>query len=232
MILILFLVHLAFVTFALAGPAKVITECIVPGSIAITFDDGPFQYTSDLVKWLNENNLKATFFVCGQNWDSIEKYADVLREAHRTGHLIGSHTWSHADLTKLNETQIRSEMSQLEVTLKEIIGVRPRYMRPPYGEVDDRALRVLSMMDYKVINWDIDSMDWTSTNIEQQKDIYEKALQNSSTSHHISLQHDPYDSTAHDLGPWAFKLAVSKGLKPMTVAECLGEKDREKWYRP
>ena len=70
----------------------VIDRCTTPGTIALTFDDGPYQYTADLLDVLHQNGAPATFFLNGQNIGSIYDYADVIQRMHSEGHQIASHT--------------------------------------------------------------------------------------------------------------------------------------------
>ncbi|KAL1923615.1 uncharacterized protein VTP21DRAFT_8595 [Calcarisporiella thermophila] len=212
--------------------AKIITQCSVPGTFAITFDDGPHPtYTNQLLEFLKQKNLKATFFVNGQNYGNIRDNSAIVQRAFQDGHLIASHTWSHKDLTTLDENGIKTEMIQLEEALKDIIQVRPIYMRPPYGNVDDRVLGILDRMGYKVIKWDIDTNDFNE-NLESSKQAYQTKLQslNAQDSGHISLQHDTHEITVRDLAPWAYEYIDKMHYKAVTVAECLGNSNPSTWY--
>lgn len=70
----------------------VIDRCTTPGTIALTFDDGPYQYTADLLELLSQNGAPATFFLNGQNIGNIYDYAGIVQRMHNEGHQIGSHT--------------------------------------------------------------------------------------------------------------------------------------------
>lgn len=70
----------------------VINQCTTPGTIALTFDDGPYQYTAELLDLLSKNGARGTFFVNGQNFANIYDYAGVVQRMHNEGHQIGSHT--------------------------------------------------------------------------------------------------------------------------------------------
>ncbi|KAL1924752.1 uncharacterized protein VTP21DRAFT_4406 [Calcarisporiella thermophila] len=213
--------------------AGIITKCSVPGTFAITFDDGPSEFSAGLLEYLNSNNLTATFFVNGNNYGNILDYADHVRNVFHSGHLIASHTYSHADLSTLSAEGIKKEMTQLEDALVEIIGVKPKYMRPPYGNVNDNTVKTLNSLGYTVVNWDVDSNDWDVKNFEKEKENYKQALKgaNPKSDGHISLQHDTSEITTKQLGPWAFQYAKQLGYKTVTVAECLGENDPKQWYR-
>lgn len=91
-----------------------IMACKKPGTIAITFDDGPYKYTRKLLEELDKipGKPKVTFFVNGDNNGKITDYADVVADAFKAGHQIGSHTWDHKDLNKLNDDARKDEMKK------------------------------------------------------------------------------------------------------------------------
>jgi peptidoglycan/xylan/chitin deacetylase (PgdA/CDA1 family) len=72
---------------------SVISSCTVPGTVALTFDDGPYIYTDQLLDILESNGVVATFFVNGQNYGAIADYASTVQRAASAGHQIGSHTY-------------------------------------------------------------------------------------------------------------------------------------------
>ncbi|KAG0209385.1 hypothetical protein BGX28_010373 [Mortierella sp. GBA30] len=214
-------------------PATVIVTCTVPNSVAVTFDDGPSIWTHELLDYLAIKKLKVTFFVNGLNYNSIvdPAIAAVVKRAHSEGHQIASHTWSHADISQPS-TNIDSEMTKLDDVLKELIGVRPVYMRPPYGNTSPEALEYLGSKGYKVINWNIDSNDWKHP-LDFKEDLkgYKAVLQNPATAgkSFISLQHDAEKGTAQVFSKLAIEYVLSKGFNIMPVGTCLG--DTTGWYR-
>ena len=101
-------------------------------SIALTFDDGPDpRDTPKLLDLLQENGVKATFFVVGQR---AEQYPEIVRRARDEGHLIESHTWSHQPLfCFLVPSQLRTEIERGTESIWRISGVRPLFFRSPVG---------------------------------------------------------------------------------------------------
>jgi peptidoglycan/xylan/chitin deacetylase (PgdA/CDA1 family) len=71
----------------------VITKCANPGMIALAYDDGPYQYTSQLVDILDQAGAKATFFWTGTLYGCIYNQAAAVKKAFASGHQIASHTW-------------------------------------------------------------------------------------------------------------------------------------------
>ncbi|KAF9084501.1 hypothetical protein BGX27_003790 [Mortierella sp. AM989] len=217
-----------------AYASSIITTCTTPGVIALTFDDGPQAYTNELLDLLNATNSKATFFINGLNNGDIHEYADVVKKAYDQGHQIASHTYSHEDLATLDKAGITYQMTELDTVLQSMIGVRPIYMRAPYGSYNDLAVNTLTELGYKIIGWDQDTKDWEHPeDVEASLDVYRDALLAPNATQrngHIFLQHDTNRETALSLGPLAAEYALSRGYKVVTVGECLGE-PQANWYR-
>ncbi|KAF9091968.1 hypothetical protein BGX23_004760 [Mortierella sp. AD031] len=91
--------------------ATVVTRCTIPGTIALTFDDGPFLYTNGLLDILHSRAVKATFFFNGNTYGRIEDFAASVKRAYQDGHQVASHTWDHKDLTSLSQGDAIEEMA-------------------------------------------------------------------------------------------------------------------------
>ncbi|CAO3645843.1 unnamed protein product [Cunninghamella blakesleeana] len=127
------------------------------GNWAPTYDDGPTPVSAQLYDYLKQNNIKATFFVIGGN---VIQYPDLLKRLHDEGHEIGIHTWSHQLLTSQTTEQIIAELKWTELAIKEVIGVSPRFMRPPYGDMDDRVRDIVKQLGFIPVIWNHDTFDW------------------------------------------------------------------------
>lgn len=133
--------------------------------IALTFDDGPDKiYTPQILKILKKYDIKATFFLLGKK---VQKYPQITKQIIKEGHLIGNHSWSHPNLTKLNKEELKKEVLATEEEIKDVTGRTPALIRPPYGAVSDKSLNQLREMNYKVIHWSVDSLDWNSDTKEE-----------------------------------------------------------------
>jgi len=126
--------------------------------IALTFDDAPdTKYTLQVLDILKQHNVKATFFVVGR---LAEKYPSVIKRMDREGHVVGNHSYNHALLTKLSDTEFQSQIARTQRAVKNAIGYTPRLIRPPYGEISESQLLWASRNRYVIVNWNVDSRDW------------------------------------------------------------------------
>ncbi len=139
-----------------------VSRCTVPGKVALTFDDGPYIYTKDLLDILKAADAKATFFVVaangakGQIEDPSTGYSDLIKRMYAEGHQIGSHTWSHQDLTAITPQQRRDQILKNEVALTDILGFFPTYLRPPYTTWNQDVINDLRTFGYHNV-WSLHS---------------------------------------------------------------------------
>jgi len=205
--------------------AQVITRCRVPNTIAITFDDGPGPFTAKLLDLLDHLRIRVTFFVNGRNYVDTRapRWQALLRRAYRAGHQIASHTLTHRDLSKSSVAVIRHEMLENARIIESAIGKRPRYMRPPYGEVSPQALRVLRSLQYRVVNWSADTKDTEHKTLARSVAVYQRLLRSPRANRAIVLEHDTERTSALKLLPRVVPLILARNLKIVTVAQCLGD---------
>ncbi|CAG8632956.1 2844_t:CDS:2 [Acaulospora morrowiae] len=203
-----------------------ITVCPNPRDWGLTFDDGPTTFTIDLLNYLKPRGLKITFFVVGSR---VAESPEILKMAYDLGHEIGVHTWSHPYLTTQSNEQIIAELQWTAEIIKATIGVIPAYMRPPFGDVDDRVRNIASQLGYKVVIWDRDTKDWTFTkdlsfDFNWIKGNFTEWVQEKPTTGHISLQHDLYNQTASQ-GPKVVPIVLGANYTIKSVASCIGDND-------
>ncbi|HYJ05956.1 MAG TPA: polysaccharide deacetylase family protein [Chthoniobacterales bacterium] len=128
------------------------------GQIAITFDAGAnAECFDDLIAALEQAHVRSTFFITG---NFAQRHETCAKAITRRGHELGNHTWNHADLTKQSDEAVREEITRAEMLLTEIAGQSPRpRLRAPFGERNDRVLRIAASLGYRSIYWTIDSLD-------------------------------------------------------------------------
>jgi peptidoglycan-N-acetylglucosamine deacetylase len=122
-------------------------------SIALTFDDGPAETTAAVLALLKARNVAATFDIVGNR--VAPSYTEMLREMQNDLHDIGNHTWSHRRLAGLATTDIDQELRKTDELIDAITGNRPRYVRPPGGDVTPEVLTVASEFGYDVLLWSV-----------------------------------------------------------------------------
>ncbi|KAF4582783.1 polysaccharide deacetylase family protein [Ophiocordyceps camponoti-floridani] len=210
----------------------IITKCTVANTFALTFDDGPFDFTPGLLKTLREQGAKATFFVNGDNLSKIEDQRCVLRQMVSEGHQIGSHGFQHKDLSLLDDRGIVKQIIKLEAKLLDpsSIQMAPTYMRPPFFSTDDRVLAVMKRLEYHVVQADVDTKDFEFKTEDVIGPAVTSFQQGLGSGGSISLMHDINGPTVSKLVPEALKMLKKQGKKLVTVGECLGDPPKN-WYR-
>ncbi|KAL6625327.1 glycoside hydrolase/deacetylase [Neocallimastix californiae] len=200
---------------AMAVNAGKIFHCKEKNTMALTFDDGPYEYTDELLDTLDEAGIKATFFINGDNWwkdlASSSSKQKIIKRAIDGGHQVASHTWAH-EIPEGKEN-IKKALSKLDDLVEDIAGVRPKYFRAPQGHCDEDCIEYIESLGYKIIQWDLDTKDW---------DYKYPGL--SEKKNYLVLMHDVHKHTVKELVPWLIKNAPSQ-YKYVTVAECLGDVD-------
>lgn len=110
-----------------------ITACPDKLTWGLTYDDGPSFYTPNLMAYLDQTNLKSTFFVVGSR---VISFPATLQAQYMDQHQIAVHTWSHPSLTTLTNEEIIAELAWSMKVIKDVIGVTPNIMRPPFGDIE------------------------------------------------------------------------------------------------
>jgi peptidoglycan/xylan/chitin deacetylase (PgdA/CDA1 family) len=192
------------------------TEVNVDGPyIAMTFDDGPHATnTPKLLEMAAERHIKLTFFVLGE---CVVQNPDVLRREVAEGHEIGNHSWSHPNLARLSDEGLRTQLQRTEDMIGKTAGVKPKLMRPPYGELTKRQ-RILANHEfgYRVILWDVDPLDWKRPG----SDVVAQRIIAGARPGSIILSHDIQPPTIAAM-PQVFDALLTKGFKFVTVSELL-----------
>ena len=125
--------------------------------VALTFDDGPnASSTPILLDGLKERKVRATFFLIGENIEKGEN-EKIVKRMYEEGHLIGNHTYTHCNLSKLETGEAKKELEQTDTVIEKITGKQPAFARAPYGELPVDSEQDLSRM---YIGWTVDPLDW------------------------------------------------------------------------
>jgi len=126
--------------------------------VALTFDDGPAEWTEPILDVLSEHSARATFFVIGS---AAEHRVDVIRRMNDDGHEVGNHSWSHPWLARdCEDEQVHVELERTNSLLAEILGRPPGRFRAPHYDVDDRVLAIASRLGLAHTRGDVTPPDW------------------------------------------------------------------------
>ncbi len=140
--------------------------------IVLSFDDGPDpKYTPRILEILNKYQTPAVFFIIGAN-ASINSH--LVEDMHRFGHEIGNHTFSHADISKISEGQLKKELNSTQHLIQGITGRKTVLFRPPYAKDTEpskiehiKPIAEASNLGYYIVNAKIDPKDWKNPKAEE-----------------------------------------------------------------
>lgn len=215
-----------------------IYDCTEANVVALTYDDGPYLYTSQLLDTLKSYGFKATFFMTGNNLhkgpiDETEPYPTIIRRMIAEGHQVASHTWSHYSLSNITSDMRKQQMVKNERAIANIIGKYPTYMRPPYSQCSQESgcRTDMKALGYHRVYFDLDTQDYLNPNtIQNSKSIVAQILGTAGANDYLSIQHDLVQQSVASLSPYYFDLIAKKGWKGVTAGECLGDAPAN-WYR-
>lgn len=182
--------------------------------IAFTFDDGPGEYTDELLDCLEQNNAHATFFMLGQNvgsWESeVQRMVDIGCE-------VGSHSWDHLNLYDLDMDAVAKEFSDTDAALEKACGQKASVARAPYGNWSDD---IIATVQKPFFTWSLDSLDWSYKDVDKD---YNEIMNGDLTDGSIILMHDIHEPSVQAAIKMIPEL-VAKGYKLMTVSELAAAK--------
>ena len=178
--------------------------------VALTYDDGPNPIsTPRILDTLEKYGVVATFFDLGQ---LVNTYPDIVRREEHIGCEVGSHTYSHKNLNTLTDEQIQTEIKKSELAFEKALGHNVKLLRPPYGNAN---LKVKENVEYPLIKWNVDSLDWKSRNKDK---ILKQIRQRVNYDGDIILMHSIYGSTA-DATEVLVPELIEQGYQLVTVSE-------------
>jgi cellulose synthase/poly-beta-1,6-N-acetylglucosamine synthase-like glycosyltransferase/peptidoglycan/xylan/chitin deacetylase (PgdA/CDA1 family) len=144
---------------------------MAPGTIALTFDDGPDPvWTPTILDLLARHKAHATFFVIGSR---VNEYPDLTRRIVAEGHELGIHTFTHTDLASVPSWRRRLELTLSRNAIAGATGQQVTLMRPPYSSEPDAVTGAdyAAMVDvaaggYLVVLADHDTKDWNRPGVD------------------------------------------------------------------
>lgn len=134
--------------------------------VAISFDAAwGADDTDTLLEILEENDVLATFFLCGY-W--VDDYPDEVKKIAEAGHDLGNHSSTHPHMNQMSAKQIAEELAACHNTVMDLTGIEMNLFRPPFGEYNNTVVETSYAQDYYPIQWDVDTSvtktkPWNST---------------------------------------------------------------------
>jgi peptidoglycan-N-acetylglucosamine deacetylase len=183
--------------------------------IAMTFDDGPSPETTPrLLDILKQRNIKATFFMIGQN---AQANPTIVQRILAEGHEIGNHSWTHPQLSKLSDDKVTEEITKTQTAIKNACGYTPVLLRPPYGAITARQKEwIEKQFGLSVIIWSVDPFDWKRPGAS----VIEERILAGARPGAIILSHDIHKQTV-DAMPATLDALAAKGFKFVTVSQLI-----------
>ena len=179
-------------------------------TIYLTFDDGP---TPEITPWvldlLKKHQIKATFFCIGHN---IEKHPEIFNRIVLEGHLIGNHTFNHLNGWKSSYGDYIANVALCEDIITVNTKTKPTLFRPPYGKVKPSQAKELRKSGYKIVMWDILTVDYDINTSKEKcyKNATEKVASGSVIVFHDSVK--AFKNLEYAL-PRTIRTLLDKGFK-------------------
>ncbi|WP_176481943.1 polysaccharide deacetylase family protein [Paucisalibacillus globulus] len=132
---------------------------IEEGKVALTFDDGPSQFTDEIIDILKESNAGGTFFLIGSN---VNKFPENAAYIHQNGYSIGTHSMNHINFASSGVAAQQEELVQSINLIESIIGEEIKLFRPPFGKMNGTTEQVTNDLGQRIVLWNNDPRDWQS----------------------------------------------------------------------
>lgn len=187
--------------------------------IALTFDDGPGEYTETLLDTVEKYNIHVTFFMLGQN---VEGRESTIQRMVKLGCEIGNHTWDHPEQTlpNMDLDSVMQEFQKTDDALVKACGQAPTVCRAPYGAITDEQM---SAVGKPFFMWSTDSLDWKLMDADAD---YNQIMNDSSLGDgSIILMHDIHEPSVKCATEKLIPALIDQGYKLVTVSELAEAKD-------
>ncbi|MET0700570.1 MAG: polysaccharide deacetylase family protein [Mycobacterium sp.] len=190
-------------------------DCTVVKCIALTFDDGPSPYTDRLLRILQDNDAKATFFQIG---NKVAANPDGAKRVVEAGMELGTHTWEHANMTTIPPEDIAPQLAKGKDAITAATGQAPTLVRTAGGLINDQVLAEAGKLGLADINWDVIPFDWAN---DANTAATRYMLMTQIRPNNVVLFHDTYSSTV-DLVYQFIPVLKANGYHLVTVTQMLG----------
>ena len=166
-----------------------------------------------ILETLEKNQVKITFFIVGE-W--ADKYPEAVKKIYEAGHEIGSHSNTHPHVNNISEEKNLEEIQLSVNKIEKITGEKTKLYRTPYGEYNNKVIKVAQEKGYYPIQWNLDTLDYKDLTGEEMWNRIKDKLSNGS----IILSHNGTKNTASSLD-MLIKNIKEKGYEIVKVSELI-----------
>ncbi|AJS60242.1 polysaccharide deacetylase family sporulation protein PdaB [Paenibacillus sp. IHBB 10380] len=187
--------------------------------IALTFDISWGEKRPDpILNVLKEKKVqKATFFLSSP-WSKT--HPDIVKNIKDSGFEIGSHGHKHVNYSTLSDDEISKQISTAHSVLTDLTGKEPNLIRMPNGDFDKRVLRIAESMNYKVIQWDTDSLDWKNIGVQN---IVDRVTKKAHPGDIVLLHASDSCKQTHEALPLIIDELRKQGYEFVTVSDLINQ---------
>jgi polysaccharide deacetylase family sporulation protein PdaB len=203
--------------FSQGEPAAIYSVETDKKVIALTFDISWGDTRAEpILKILEEKGVKKATFFLSSPWS--QQHPDIVQKIVKGGWEIGSHGHKHVNYSKLSDEEIRTQIQTAHGILQQTTGQNPNLIRLPNGDFDKRVLRIAGELDYKVIQWDTDSLDWMNKGVDN---IINRVLTKAHPGDIVLMHASDTCKQTHEALPTIIDQLRAKGYEFVTVSEML-----------
>ncbi|CAP85549.1 Pc20g02200 [Penicillium rubens Wisconsin 54-1255] len=205
---------------------KLVLRCSRPNSFAFGIDDGQPQYSQQVMRILDEEGVRVTFFVVGAGLrDPTSNFTEFYKEMLRKGHQVAFHSNTHPKMESLPTlAEIDDEIMQSMRIFREQLGIESSYFRPPFGTVASRLRQELArhIPNPSIVNWSVDVEDWLWADTSTPEKQLEAFFRSVEKGGNLAVMHYLHPTTIGYL-PEFIRHVKRAGYQIMRIDQCLGD---------
>jgi polysaccharide deacetylase family sporulation protein PdaB len=203
--------------FSQNDPAAIFNVQTEKKIIALTFDiSWGEKRTEPILKILEDKGVKKATFFLSSPWS--QSHPAILDKIVKGGYEIGSHGHKHVNYSGLSDNEIRNQIQTADQILNQLTGKSPNLIRLPNGDFDKRVLKIATELNYTVIQWDTDSLDWMNKGVDN---IIQRVVSKAHPGDIVLMHASDSSKQTHEALPVIIDQLRSKGYEFVTVSELM-----------
>jgi len=209
--------------FAPDTPAAIYSVQTDKKVVALTFDiSWGDKRTEPILQVLQDNGVKKATFFLSSPW--AQSHPDIVKKIAASGYEIGSHGHKHDNYSKMSDEEIKRQIQTAHTILTQTTGKQPNLIRMPNGDFDKRVLTIAEQLQYRVIQWDTDSLDWMNIGTDK---IVDRVVTKAHPGDIILLHASDSSKQTHEALPSIISQLRAKGYDFVSVSELIAQTDLE-----